>query len=172
VIRLRELERADIPVINRWRRNRALTATIGAPHRHIGIEIDERWFESYLQRRGTDVRCAVCIDDEPELIGLTSLTSIDPIHKHAEYHMLLGDRAEHGRGVGTFATREMVRHGLFDLNLHRIYVSILDSNPAARRMCEKAGFRHEGTMREAAFKEGRYHDVHLLGVLQSEFRPQ
>jgi len=172
VIRLRELERADIRVINRWRQSRALTATIGAPHRHIGIEVDERWFESYLQRRGTDVRCAVCLDAEPELIGLTSLTGIDPVHKHAEYHMLLGDRAEHGRGVGTFATREMVRHGFQDLNLPRIYVFILDSNPAARRMCEKAGFRHEGTMREAAFKEGRYHDVHLLGMLQSEFHPE
>ena len=172
MIRLRELERADIPVINRWRQSRALTATIGAPHRHIGIEVDERWFESYLQRRGTDVRCAVCLDAEPEPIGLTSLTGIDPVHKHAEYHMLLGDRAEHGRGVGTFATREMVRHGFQDLNLHRIYVFILDSNPAARRMCEKAGFRHEGTMREAAFKEDRYHDVHLLGMLQSEFHPE
>ena len=172
MIRLRELERGDIPVINRWRQNRALTATIGAPHRHIGIEVDERWFEAYLQRRGTDVRCAVCTDGVPELVGLTSLTGIDPIHKHAEYHMLLGDRAEHGRGLGTFATREMVRHAFQDLNLHRVYVYILDSNPAARRMCEKAGFQLEGTMREAAFKDGHYHDVHLLGVLQSEFRPE
>jgi RimJ/RimL family protein N-acetyltransferase len=170
-MRLRELERSDIPVINRWRQNRSLTAAIGAPHRHIGIEIDERWFESYLQRRGTDVRCAILTDDVPELIGLTSLTGIDPVHKHAEYHMFLGDRAEHGHGIGTWATREMVRHGFLDLNLHRVYVSILQSNPAARRMCEKAGFRHEGTMREAAFKDGRFHDVDLLGALQSEFAP-
>jgi RimJ/RimL family protein N-acetyltransferase len=171
-MRLRELERRDVPVINRWRQNRALTASIGAPHRHIGIEVDEKWFESYLQRRGTDVRCAVCVDEEPELIGLTSLTGIDPVHKHAEYHMLVGDRAEHGRGVGTFATREMVRHAFHDLNLHRVYVYILASNVGARRMCENAGFRLEGTMREAAFKEGAYHDVHLMGVLPSEFRSE
>jgi len=172
MMRLRELERTDIPVINRWRQIRSLTAAIGAPHRHIGIEVDERWFDAYLQRRGTDVRCAVCADDEPELIGLTSLTSIDPVHKHAEYHMLLGDRAVHGRGIGTFATREMVRHAFHDLNLHRVYVFILESNPAARRMCEKAGFQYEGTMRDAAFKDGQYHDIHVLGVLESEFRPE
>ena len=172
MIRLRELERVDIPVINRWRQNRSLTATIGAPHRHIGIEVDERWFEAYLQRRGTDIRCAICTDEEQELVGLTSLTSIDPVHKHAEYHMLLGDRAAHGRGIGTFATREMVRHAFLDLNLHRVYVFILESNPAARRMCEKAGFRLEGTMRQAAFKDGSYQDVHLLGVLRSEFQQE
>jgi RimJ/RimL family protein N-acetyltransferase len=172
VIRLRELERADVPVINRWRQDRALTAGIGAPHRHIGIEIDERWFEAYLTRRGTDVRCAVCRDGEPELLGLASLTGIDPIHKHAEYHMLLGDRVTHGQGIGTEATVAMAHHGFRDLNLHRIYVYVLKANVAARRMCEKAGYRHEGMLREAAFKDGVYHDVHLMGQLQSEFRPE
>ena len=33
-------------------------------------------------------------------------------------------------------------------------------------------FRHEGTMRDAAFKDGRYEDVHLMGMLRSEFRPE
>ena len=169
MMQLRELERGDIPVINRWRQDRSLTAAIGAPHRHIGIEIDERWFESYLQRRGTDVRCAVCSDDNPELIGLVSLTNVDPVHKHAEYHILIGDRVMHGKGIGTWATREMLRHAFLELNLHRVYAFILASNPAARRTCEKAGFRLEGTMRQASFKGGGYHDVHLLGVLQSEY---
>ena len=59
-----------------------------------------------------------------------------------------------------------------DLNLHRVYVYILASNAAARRMCENAGFRLEGTTREAAFKDGTYHDVHLMGVLPPEFRAE
>jgi RimJ/RimL family protein N-acetyltransferase len=172
VIRLRELERADVPLINRWRQNRALTAGLGAPHRHIGVEVDERWFEAYLGRRGTDVRCAICRDDEREAIGLVSLTGIDPIHKHAELHILLGDRASHGQGIGTEATQAMLRHGFRDLNLHRIYLFVLDANAAARHMYEKVGFRHEGTLREAAFKEGSYVDVHLMSLLQSEFRPE
>ena len=170
MIRLRELERNDVPVINRWRQDREITASLGAPHRHIGIEVDERWFEAYLQRRGTDVRCAICRDDVNEPVGLVSLTGIDPVHKHAELHILLGDRASHGQGIGTEATRAMVSHGFRDLNLHRIYLFVLDSNAAARRMYEKVGFRHEGTLRESAFKDGRYEDVHLMGLLQSEFR--
>jgi RimJ/RimL family protein N-acetyltransferase len=172
MIRLRELERKDVPLVNRWRQDRSLTAGLGAPHRHIGIEVDERWFEAYLQRRGTDVRCAICRDDEQEPVGLVSLTGIDPIHKHAELHILLGDKAAHGRGIGTDATRAMLGHGFRDLNLHRIYLFVVDSNTVARRMYEKVGFRHEGTLREAAFKEGAYEDVHLMGVLQSEFRPE
>lgn len=169
MIRLRELERADVPVINRWRRDRALTAGLGAAHRHIGIEVDERWFETYLARRGTDVRYAICRNDEPAPLGLVSLTGIDTVHIHAELHILLGDRASHRQGIGTRATRAMLRHGFRNLNLHRIYLYVLDANAAARRMYEKVGFRYEGTLRDAAFKDGTYQDVHLMAVLQSEF---
>ena len=115
MIRLRELERADVPVINRWRQDRALTASIGAPHRHIGIEVDEHWFESYLVRRGTDVRCAILVDDATELVGLASLTGVDPVHRHAEYHLLIGRRDLHGRGVGTEDATDFLRDGREDL---------------------------------------------------------
>jgi RimJ/RimL family protein N-acetyltransferase len=172
MIHLRELERTDVPVINRWRQDRSLTAGLGAPHRHIGIEVDERWFEAYLSRRGVDVRCASCRDGGAEPIGVVSLTGIDPVHKHAELHIMLGDSASHGQGAGTEATRAIVDHGFRDLNLHRIYLFVLDSNGAARRMYEKVGFRHEGTMRGAAFKNGRYEDVHLMGLLHSEYVPE
>ena len=66
------------------------------------------------------------------------------------------------------ATRAMVRHGFFDLNLHRIYVSILRENVASIRMCANAGFREEGTIRQGAYKNGAYHDLVLMGVLKSE----
>jgi len=88
---------------------------------------------------------------------------------HGELHILLGDRASHGQGVGTEATRAMLSHGFRDLNLHRIYLFVLDSNAVARRMYEKAGFRHEGTLRDAVFKNGAYGDVHLMGLLAPEF---
>ena len=64
----------------------------------------------------------------------------------------------------------MVRHGLFDLNLHRIYVSVLLHNIGSIRMCEKAGFRKEGTIREGAYKNGRYHDLVLMGILKHELQ--
>jgi RimJ/RimL family protein N-acetyltransferase len=70
--------------------------------------------------------------------------------------------------LGTAAARAMVRHGFRDLNLHRIYVGILKDNAISIRTCEKAGFRHEGTAREGAYKDGRYHDLVQMGMLKSE----
>jgi RimJ/RimL family protein N-acetyltransferase len=171
VIRLRELARSDIPVINRWRADRSLTDGLGAPYRFIGLEVDEAWFEAYLRRRGTDVRCIICANDDAlSPLGIVSLLGIDPVHRHAEFHLLLGERSVHGRGIGTAATIAMVRHGFVDLNLHRIFLSVLDSNRAAIRVYEKAGFQTEGRMREAAHKNGEYRDMLMMAMLRSDLK--
>lgn len=171
MITLRELSRDDIPIINQWRRDPVVTDGIGAPRRFIGLDVDLKWFDDYLTRRSSEVRCAVCKAGSGELLGMVSLVHIDPVHRHAEYNAVIGKRDAQNRGVGTEATRAMVRHGFFDLNLHRIYVSILVDNIGSIRMCEKAGFKAEGTIREGAYKNGRYHDLTLMGALRHEWQP-
>jgi len=171
VIRLRELARSDVPMINAWRQSRPLTDGLGAPYRFIGLEVDAAWFETYLGRRGVEVRCAICRDGEADPVGIVSLTNIDPVHRHAEFHILVGDGVPRGEGIGTEATIAMLQHGFLDLNLHRIYLFVLTTNQAAVRVYEKAGFRHEGTLREAAFKGGAFQDLLVMGVLRSEFNP-
>jgi len=170
MITLREIARDDIPVINGWRRDSVVADGIGAPRRFIGLDVDLKWYEDYLAHRGHEVRCAVCLADTDQLVGMVSLTRIDYVHRHAEYNAVVGARAEHNRGIGTAATRAMVRHGFFDLNLHRIYVSILRYNVGSIRMCENAGFREEGTIRQGAYKNGQYHDLVLMAVLKSELK--
>jgi RimJ/RimL family protein N-acetyltransferase len=169
MIQLRELARTDVPVINGWRQSRTLVDGLGAPYRFIGLEVDAAWFDMYLSRRGVDVRCAICRAGEHEPVGLVSLTNIDSVHRHAEFHILVGDSVPRGEGIGTAATVAMLRHGFLDLNLHRIYLFVLKTNPAAIRVYEKAGFRLEGTLREAAFKDGLFQDLLMMGMLSSEF---
>jgi len=168
MITLREISREDIPTINRWRRDPVVSAGVGAPHRFIAVDVDLQWYDDYLSRRGSEVRCAVCLADTGQLVGMVSLMRIDYVHRNAEYNAMVGERASQNRGIGTEATRAMVRHGFFDLNLHRIYVSILRENISSIRMCEKAGFREEGTIRQGAYKNGTYHDLVLMGVLKSD----
>lgn len=170
MIQLRELARTDIPFVNRWRQSRSLTEGLGAPFRYIGPEVDGAWFDQYLTRRGTDVRCAIIHEGNPEPVGVVSLTNLDPVHRHAEFHVFLGDGVNHGRGVGTEATHAMVQHGFADLNLHRVYLYVLPTNKAAIRVYEKVGFTVEGKLREAAFKSSAYHDLLVMGILRDELK--
>ena len=170
MITLRELSRDDVPIINRWRQDPVVADCVVAPRRFIGLDVDLKWYDDYLARRSSEVRCAVCLAESGQLVGMASLTRIDHIHRNAEFNFMVGEREARNRGVGTAAARAMVRHGLFDVNLHRIYTSILRDNTRSIRVCQKAGFREEGTIREGAYKNGRYHDLILMGVLKSEWQ--
>jgi len=164
---LREVTRTDLPAITAWRRDRALIAHLGAPFRFINRETDEAWFDDYLKHRGSQVRCVICVDETP--IGLVSLTQIDPVHRHAELHILIGSEEHRGRGCGTCAMRLMLCHSFHDLNLHRVYLHVVAANSRADAFYERLGFVLEGMLRDAVYKQGRFQDVAVLGVLATEF---
>jgi RimJ/RimL family protein N-acetyltransferase len=64
----------------------------------------------------------------------------------------------------------MVKHGFCDLNLNRIFLRVNENNPRAIRSYEKAGFIHEGRMRQARFQDNVYIDVIIMSVLHSEWQ--
>ncbi|MCL4823963.1 MAG: GNAT family N-acetyltransferase, partial [Anaerolineales bacterium] len=63
----------------------------------------------------------------------------------------------------------LLRHGFETLNLNRVFLRVYADNLRAVRSYQKAGFVHEGTMREAVFKRGKYGDLHFMSVLRKEW---
>jgi len=58
------------------------------------------------------------------------------------------------------------------LDLHRIEAICLADNAASIRVLEKAGFRHEGTAREAYRQHDAYKDLRRYAFLRREWTPQ
>ena len=167
---LRELERADLPEINRWRRDPELIRMLGAPYRYIGPEVDERWFDSYLQKRGSTIRCAIVEQEHPErILGLITLADIDWVHRGCELHIMIGPAAVRGKGAGSFAVGAMLRHAFADMGLERVQVLVLEENAPAIGLYRKCGFQMEGSLRHAAYKEGRWRNMLVMSVLREEW---
>lgn len=58
---------------------------------------------------------------------------------------------------------------LFELRpIHRLEVLIFDGNVPSRKIAEKCGYVYEGTMRQAFFARGKYHDVQFFSILREE----
>lgn len=55
------------------------------------------------------------------------------------------------------------------LNLRRISCEILSNNIASMKCAVSAGFVQEGTKRESVFKQGKYVDSMVFGLLSEEF---
>lgn len=171
-VRLRAIERSDIPTFVRWfndpevRRYLLVYAPISAAQ-------EEKWLEEVLQRIQRREEFVFVVEarvgDEWVHIGIVGLHQINWKDRNAVFGIVLGEKAYWDQGYGTDATHTMLRFAFEELNLHRVELEVFDENARARRCYEKAGLRHEGTRRQAAFFEGMYHDSHLMSVLREEF---
>lgn len=166
--RLRELERKDLPTINKWRNDPELISLLGAPYRFINPMVDEKWFDNYMSARNNTVRCSI-VDDNNEIVGLITLASIDHLNQSAELHIMIGEKDNQGKGAGTFAVKAMLEHAFYNLNLHRIELSVLENNHRARHLYEKVGFIYEGTKRQAKYKNGSFIDMLIYAVLKDDY---
>jgi RimJ/RimL family protein N-acetyltransferase len=102
-------------------------------------------------------------------LGHVGLYNIDARVGMAEYAIMIGDREYWGRGLGRLCTVFCIEYGFRQLNLNRIYLSVLAGNSRARHLYASIGFREEGTLRQAQYKSGRYLDVVLMALLRDEY---
>lgn len=166
---LRELSRNDRGSINSWRNDKGLIQKLGSPFRYISEEVDSAWLDSYLSNRSNCVRLAICESDLNKIVGAVYLLSIDWISRHCEFAIWIGEKEFQGRGVGTFAAQKSLEHAFFDLNLNRVYLTVLEGNESALALYRKIGFSVEGVHRKSVFKDGQYLNMIQMSILSNEF---
>lgn len=77
-----------------------------------------------------------------------------------------------GRGLATEAVHCIVRFGFTQLGLHRLSAWCVAENTASARVLEKAGLRLEGRLRDKDHFKGRWWDVLLYAMLESDYHQQ
>lgn len=116
-----------------------------------------------------DDRLDYIIEVAGQPTGEAVLNSVDEINRSASFRIAIWKNDDMNRGIGTEATRLLVRHGFENVGLNRIELEVYAFNPRARRVYEKVGFRLEGTRRQALLWDGDAVDAHVMAMLRSEF---
>lgn len=164
---LRSLTKEDLPQLFIWINDRTQVLW-NSPYKPVHEIEHHKWFESSMLRNDLKI-FAIEKKLTNQLIGSCQLHNIHPIHRSAELQIRLGNVDERGKGYGTEAVKLLLQFGFIDLNLHRIYLHVKDNNPAAIRIYEKCGFQIEGILRQAAFIDGEYVNLQVMGILQKDF---
>ncbi len=77
-----------------------------------------------------------------------------------------------GAGLGQAFLRGLIDHGFGTLNAARIWLDVVQHNPRAQTIYRRAGFMHEGTLRQNWRRPaGDVVDMMIFGMLRNE-RPQ
>jgi len=140
------------------------------PH---STRIIKEWIEKYQEKDPTDVYWfTIHTLDENRLIGELGLDGIRWNHGDTYVGIGIGDRQDWNKGYGTDAMRIILRYAFTELNLQRVTLNVFEYNPRAIRSYEKAGFKHEGRVREYLHRGGRRWDLVYMGILREEWLNQ
>lgn len=170
-VRLRSLEREDLPKIVPWL-NDDETRQFISLRVPLSLAQEQDWFERQKNKPLEQQVLAIEVFTEQgwQYIGNTGFDEIDQLNRSAEIGIVIGDKDYWSKGYGTDAMRLMLFHGFTNLNLQRIWLRVFETNKRGIRCYEKAGFVHEGRLRQAQFFRGKFVDVLIMGVLRKEWK--
>ncbi len=133
----------------------------------VSAPAQERWFAKISE--STDRKYFIVYDAVHEFIGIVRCDEID----HLNRSMRIGcDIVPELRGKG-YGSRvfDLLLNYCFDfMNMHRLWLLVIDTNQAAIRLYTNKGLREEGRYREALFRDGHYHDYITMSILEDEYR--
>jgi RimJ/RimL family protein N-acetyltransferase len=123
------------------------------------------WFEK--QHNDNSVQMFQASLESGQFVGVFGLTSIDYINGNGEFSLYVTPNQQK-KGFAKFILNWLLGFGFGELRLNKIWGETFDGNPAIS-LFESLGMKHEGTLKQSYFKNGRYIDSHLFGILAEDW---
>lgn len=167
---LRPLEKADLVFVARWFQDAGDLAVFDRSSRvPYDLATCERLWDMSGNTGDAAEKCWFAIaSDAEEVIGIVGLERISYINRDAVVALYV-DQAVRREGIGMRAATMMLDFAFRQLGLNRVTSFYRADNQGSRDLTAQAGFEIEGTMRQAWFAEGAYHDMIVVGILASEW---
>lgn len=170
MITLKPLSITDVEPFYRWLNDQEAIKYSLSLFQSLNTKEDiDRWFTSIVNNK-KDFNRGIFLNKSNLLIGYAGICNISSSNRSGEYFIFIGDRSTWGKGCGTLTTKMVVDYGFEVLHLHRIMLTVSEPNYGAVKVYENAGFKTEGKMREACFRDNEYHDKLLMSILKTEWR--
>lgn len=174
-IHLRTMTPGDLLHLARWSDDPHVSRMVGSELLQTYKDVYERdpsFYDALLTDTTQIVLMIMSNDGCPEPIGLVRLFNIHQSEGYAGIETILGDRSPRRRGFGVQASRLMAYYGVDVLGLRRIEAKAYEYNPLSINTLKRNGFTHEGTLRKASWRDGRYWDILVFGLLRDELEEQ
>lgn len=130
-------------------------------------ECADWWLNMVKEHDGKDSLFRAIVADGEIVGNITIEGKSDIFCKDAEIGYIV-DKEYWGRGIATEATRLVVAEAFAALDIEKITSEVFATNKASARTLEKNGFKLEGVLRKAAYKNGVFYDILRYGKLRGE----
>src|ERR1700679_2517351 len=157
-MRFRDATAADIPQICTLQRLPEFRTMVGS------------WpEEQHLRMLGDpDAVYIVAEDQQGQIAAFAILRGLGSEHRSVELKRLVVGipNQETGKKLLT----EVGERACGEHRAHRLFLDVFVTNDRARHVYETVGFRKEGILRDAIYRDGAYHSLVLMSLLENEYR--
>lgn len=163
---LRAPEAADSQMVHYWMNDPDVTEHLTA--RYPPATSDDFWLAGTGPISFSLVRLAI-ETKAGEHIGGINLHQIDAESRNAGLGIIVGAKACWDRGYGGDAIVTLLRFAFGEMNLHRVWLTVLATHERGIACYRRCGFREEARLRSHVFRHGQYVDFVTMGILRDEF---
>lgn len=133
----------------------------------VSKQAQKNWFD---RSKNDHNNIRVIIEDkENGSVGMANIVNIDWKNRVAFHGIKISSKASRGKGIGTDAVMAIMRYAFDELQLNRLDGAIIDYNIPSKKLYSKCGWKDEGVKRKYIYKNGKYHDLIILGILKEEY---
>jgi ribosomal-protein-alanine N-acetyltransferase len=121
------------------------------------------WYRTMVTT-GTGIPWKLVLKETGEKMGVISVYFYRPEHRKAELGFWLLPQYW-GKGYALEALQPIIRYWQQEKRLHRLEAFVETGNSASSKLLQRAGFQHEGTMRDCEIKNGRFISLTIYALI-------
>jgi diamine N-acetyltransferase len=165
-ISIRAIEENDLSRMASLRNNPQVWNCLGTVV-FLNEHSQKKWFERI--QSASDKAYYILFDQKHDFLGYVRFDEIDHVNKSIRVG---GDILPEfqGKGLGKKMFDLILKYSFDYLNMHRVWLLVLDFNERAKNLYTKCGFQIDGRYREAIFRDGGYHDYIVMSILINEYK--
>lgn len=165
---IRDTQFKDCEYFSLWEKNKDVTEFFSIGEDRDYEEVTREYIERSLDK--TKIQLTIFLKETNEPIGRIYISLIDYASDSCDItRIYIADPKHRGKGYGEEALRVILYYCFINLHMERVTLDHFTGNNRAAALYLKIGFQYEGVARNAAKKNGRYYDLHLMSMLRTEY---
>lgn len=166
----RAFEEDDAPSLYQWMNDDELKQLSVGLNKRVCREEVEEWIKARKRHNPYQAWFAICALESKEIIGYMSLTDIHYINSSANFSGIIIGNPNYRDGQAYIESYLFMFEYAFErLNLNRLYGSAISDHKLSVTMAEIMFQKTEGVLRQAIYKNGKFHDEVICAILKDEY---
>ena len=132
------------------------------------MQID--FYNNSLKNDQSIIQLGILDKSKSIVFGIISLSSINFINRNADWSVLIGEKEFRQLIYVNEAIDLILKHAFFTLNLYKVYGGYVETlKEWGIFMQRRYNFKEEGRLKSHVYKNGKFLDVTLIGLLKDDY---